>query len=242
MNREHDGKSKAPFPLLELRDVHLNLTAGGTVVNILRGVDLSIASGDTVAVTGPSGSGKTTLLMVMAGLEAASSGVVRVLGEDLFRMDEDALARLRRGRIGIVFQGFHLVPTMTAHENAALPLELAGAAKAGLKAAEALQRVGLGSRLHHYPAQLSGGEQQRVALARAFVDTPQIVFADEPTGNLDAATGTQVMDQMFAMQREHGSALVLVTHDPGLAGKCARKMVMIDGRLEPQSAVEAQGA
>ena len=231
--RMENEESHVGEPVIELRGVRLNLVAGGGMVKILRGVDLRVAAGETVAVTGPSGSGKTSLLMVMAGLEAASSGRVRILGRDVTRMNEDGLARLRRGRIGVVFQGFHLVPTMTALENVRLPLELAGASDARCKAGESLERVGLGERLRHYPAQLSGGEQQRVALARAFADAPRIVLADEPTGNLDAATGSEVMRRMFALQHEHGAALVLVTHDAALAGQCKRRLVMRDGRLEP---------
>ncbi len=232
MRRENRG-SHVGESVIELRDVRLDLAAGGGMVKILRGVDLRVAGSETVAVTGPSGSGKTSLLMVMAGLEAASSGRVRILGRDVTRMNEDGLARLRRGRIGVVFQGFHLVPTMTALENVRLPLELAGSPDARRKAGESLERVGLGERLRHYPAQLSGGEQQRVALARAFADAPQVVLADEPTGNLDAATGSEVMHRMFALRREHGAALVLVTHDAGLAGQCDRNLVMRNGRLEP---------
>ena len=200
-------------------------------VNVLRGVDLVIASGETLGVVGPSGSGKSTLLMVMAGLERPSAGRIAVAGQDLAGLDEDALARLRRDRIGIVFQSFHLIPTMTALENVAVPLELAGRDDAFAAAGEELGRVGLGHRLEHYPSQLSGGEQQRVALARAFVARPGLLLADEPTGNLDGATGRAIIDLLFEMNERHGTTLVLVTHDPTLAARCRRVVRVEDGRI-----------
>lgn len=217
---------------IELRDVHLTLMAGAGPVNILEGVTLLVEQGQTVSVVGPSGSGKTTMLMLMAGLEQATSGVVRVAGVDLQGMHEDALARFRRAHLGIVFQSFHLVPTMTALENAALPLEFAHHPQARERALAALEQVGLGHRSHHYPAQLSGGEQQRVALARAFAPRPRIILADEPTGNLDQATGQRVMELLFTLQAEEQTTLVLVTHDPGLARRCFRTVRMSAGRIE----------
>lgn len=218
-------------PMIHLTDIHLSLEAASGPVNILRGVNLTVAQGETVAIIGPSGSGKTTTLMIMAGLERATSGSVTVAGQELTVLDEDALARFRRARMGIVFQSFHLVPTMTALENASLPLAFAHAPHAQQRAAEALQAVGLGGRMHHYPAQLSGGEQQRVALARAFVANPAVILADEPTGNLDTATGKHVMDHLFAMQQQQGTTLVLITHDAALAARCARQVCMADGTM-----------
>ncbi len=218
-------------PLVCISDLHLSLVGGGGKVNILRGLDLSIGAGETLAVVGPSGAGKTTLLMIMAGLERPTTGRVRVAGADLGRLDEDGLARFRRDHVGIVFQAFHLVPTMTALENTALPLEFAGDPAGRERAEAALQAVGLAGRLHHYPAELSGGEQQRVALARAFVARPALLLADEPTGNLDHETGHRVIDLLFNLQRELGTTLVLVTHDAELAGRCGRRVQMADGRL-----------
>ncbi|MFU8857946.1 MAG: ABC transporter ATP-binding protein [Deferrisomatales bacterium] len=218
-------------PMIELEDVRLTLTGGGGQVNILRGLTASVARGETVSVVGPSGAGKTTLLMVVGGLERPSSGRVRVAGVDLAGLDEDGLARFRRDHVGIVFQSFHLVPPMTAWENVALPLELAGRADASERAAEALEAVGLWGRRLHFPPQLSGGEQQRVALARATVARPALLLADEPTGNLDRETGLRVMDLLFALQAEHGTTLLLVTHDPALAGRCSRSLPMADGLL-----------
>jgi len=200
-------------------------------VNILRGISLEIGEGETVALLGPSGSGKTTLLMVAAGLERPSSGRVAVAGDDLGRLDEDGLARLRRRHIGIVFQAFHLIPTMSALENVAIPLELAGARDAFAAAKAALGRVGLEHRLGHYPAQLSGGEQQRVAIARAFVAGPLLLLADEPTGNLDGATGDLVIDCLFAEHARQGTSLLLITHDARLAERCGRQLRMGDGRI-----------
>ncbi|HTW50303.1 MAG TPA: ABC transporter ATP-binding protein [Stellaceae bacterium] len=214
-----------------LEDVHLTLGSAAGPVNILRGISLEIAASETVALLGPSGSGKSTLMMVAAGLERPTSGRVAVAGEDLAALDEDGLARLRRAHVGIVFQAFHLIPTMTALENVAIPLELAGAGDAFAQAESALGRVGLDRRLTHYPAQLSGGEQQRVALARAFVAGPQLLLADEPTGNLDGATGDVVIDCLFAEHARQGTSLLLITHDPRLAERCARQLQMSDGRI-----------
>jgi len=218
-------------PIIEMAGVHLTLVGGGGEVNILRGVDASVGRGETVSVVGPSGAGKTTLLMIIAGLERPSAGTVRVAGTDLGVLDEDALARFRREQVGIVFQSFHLVPTMTAWENAALPLEFAGRRDARERAAEALASVGLAERRLHYPGQLSGGEQQRVALARAFVARPALLLADEPTGNLDRETGVRVIDLLFRLREEHGTTLLLVTHDPALAARCGRTLPMADGRF-----------
>ena len=190
-----------------------------------------MAEGETLGLIGPSGSGKSSLLMVMGGLEAATSGSVTALGEDLTAMNEDALARFRRAHMGVVFQSFHLIPTMTALENVATPLELAGAKDAFARAAEALEQVGLADRVNHYPSQLSGGEQQRVALARATVTRPRILLADEPTGNLDQSTGTNIMDALFSLRDQHGSTLVLVTHAPELAERCDRVVALRDGIL-----------
>lgn len=215
-----------------LADVHLTLTAGSGPVNILTGVNLRVGQGETLAVVGPSGSGKTTMLMLMAGLERPSSGRVEVAGADLTVLGEDALSRFRREHLGIVFQAFHLIPTMTALENAALPLEFAHHPQARKRAMEALAQVGLGQRAGHYPAQLSGGEQQRVALARAFAARPRIILADEPTGNLDEETGGRVMELLFAMQAEEKTTLVLVTHDRSLADRCDRVATMHSGRME----------
>ncbi len=217
--------------MVEIRDLHLSLVGGAGPVNILRGVDLSIKSGETVSIVGPSGAGKTTLLMALSGLERPSSGQVRVAGTDLTAIGEDDLARFRRKHVGIVFQSFHLVPTMTALENVSLPLEFAAAANPAGQARTALEKTGLGDRLHHFPGELSGGEQQRVALARAFVANPSLLLADEPTGNLDRETGAMVMDLLFNLQQEHGTTLVLITHDESLASRCHRSIQMIDGRV-----------
>lgn len=203
------------------------------MVNVLRGIDLGVAHGETVGVVGPSGSGKSTLLMVLAGLERASGGRVRVDGRDLSAMSEDDLARFRRDSVGIVFQAFHLIATMTALENVAVPLELAGRGDASARAVAELNAVGLGHRLDHYPGQLSGGEQQRVALARAFAASPRLLLADEPTGNLDGATGRAVADLLFRRQAELGTTLVLITHDPALAARCGRVVRIEDGRVVP---------
>ncbi len=230
-----DATAAAPKILVRVRDLRLTVPAASGPVNILAGVDLDLAEGESVGLVGPSGSGKTSLLMVLAGLERATGGQVQVAGQDLTAMDEDALARLRRHAVGIVFQAFHLIPTMTAQENVALPLELAGAANAGVRAADSLRAVGLGHRLDHLPGQLSGGEQQRAALARAIVAEPRLLLADEPTGNLDVATGRAVMDLLFGMQARLGVTLLLITHDPALAARCGRRLRMRDGRIDAES-------
>jgi putative ABC transport system ATP-binding protein len=214
-----------------LKDVTLTLNSRAGAVEILRGVDLSVAEGQSVALVGPSGSGKSSLLMVMTGLEAATSGQVLIAGHDFTKASEDQLAAIRGQSIGIVFQSFHLIPTMTAIENVALPLEFLGRADAFERAAEALADVGLSARLHHVPGQLSGGEQQRVALARALGCRPQILFADEPTGNLDGETGKQIIDLIFGQHRRTGTTLVLITHDTKLAARCERTVVINDGRI-----------
>ncbi|WP_407522437.1 ABC transporter ATP-binding protein [Methylobacterium oryzisoli] len=222
----------APTPAIALDGVDLSLGRGAARVHILKGISLAVAAGEAVGLVGPSGSGKSTLLMTMAGLERPDAGRVVVDGTDLAGLDEDALARFRGRRIGIVFQSFHLVPTMTALENVALPLELADLPDAHERAERELAAVGLGHRLHHYPAQLSGGEQQRVAIARAVAPDPAILVADEPTGNLDEATGGQIVDLLFALKRDRGATLVLVTHDPGLARLCDRTVRLRSGLIE----------
>lgn len=222
-----------------MKDVCLTLESRAGRVEILKRVSLELVPGQSVAIVGPSGSGKTSLLMVLAGLERATSGTVRVAGQDLALMGEDDRARLRGKHIGIVFQSFHLVPTMTALENAALPLEFAGASDAMGQARKLLEAVGLGARVAHFPAQLSGGEQQRVALARALASAPQLLLADEPTGNLDGATGRQVIDLMFELQRKDRRTLVLVTHDERLAARCDRKIHMADGQIVMDMAAES---
>ena len=219
-------------PAIALDGVNLSLGRGATRVHILKDVSLHIGSGEAIGLVGPSGSGKSTLLMVMAGLERPNTGAVRVTGEDLVRLDEDALARFRGRNIGIVFQSFHLIPTMTALENVAVPLELAGNPDAFRLARDELAKVGLAKRLDHYPAQLSGGEQQRVALARALAPNPAILVADEPTGNLDEDTGKQVIDLLFAGHVERGTTLILVTHDGALAQRCDRIVRLRSGRIE----------
>jgi putative ABC transport system ATP-binding protein len=217
--------------LVRVRDLQLTVPAAAGPVNILRGIDLDLDAGESVALVGPSGSGKTSLLMVLAGLERASSGSVLLNRHEITRMDEDSLARLRRHTVGIVFQAFHLIASMTALENVAVPLELAGRADAMARAAEHLRAVGLEHRLAHLPGQLSGGEQQRVALARAFAPRPRLLLADEPTGNLDRATGQAVMEKLFDLRREAGTTLLLVTHDPALAARCERIVQIADGRI-----------
>jgi putative ABC transport system ATP-binding protein len=218
-------------PLVVLEDVHLTLGSAAGPVNILRGVSLEVGTGETVSIVGPSGSGKSTLMMVLGGLERPSAGRVRIDGKDLGALGEDALARFRRGRIGIVFQSFHLIPTMTALENVAIPLELDGSRDAFAAAESGLAAVGLGHRLSHYPGQLSGGEQQRVAIARAFVSGPKLLLADEPTGNLDATTGRMVIDCLFEQQARHNASLLLITHDPSIAERCERQVRLADGKV-----------
>jgi len=215
--------------MVQVRNLRLTVPSAAGPVNILRGISLDIAAGEAVGLVGPSGSGKTSLLMVLAGLERATAGNVTLDGTTIDALDEDALARLRRDKIGIVFQAFHLIPTLTALENVAVPLELAGHRDAWDRAAEALRAVGLGHRLTHLPGQLSGGEQQRVALARAFAPAPRLLLADEPTGNLDHETGQTVMDLLFALRANAGTTLLLITHDPGLAARCGRCIHMMDG-------------
>jgi putative ABC transport system ATP-binding protein len=224
--------SDAPT-LVSAEGLVFTVGAGAGQVNILRGVELTLAEREAVGLVGPSGSGKTSLLMLLAGLERASGGRLVVAGRELARLDEDALARFRRDHLGIVFQAFHLVPTMTALENVAIPLEFAGRGDAFERARAALESVGLGHRLGHYPGQLSGGEQQRVALARAFVGEPRLILADEPTGNLDRATGERVMDLLFGLRERHGTTLLLVTHDPALAARCDRVVRIEDGVMVP---------
>ncbi|WP_395330912.1 ABC transporter ATP-binding protein [Novosphingobium sp. BL-8H] len=213
------------------QDLRLTLGSGDSAVEILKGIDLSVPQGQTLALLGPSGSGKSSLMSVLSGLERASSGTLHVAGQDFSTMDEDALARARRGRIGVVLQAFHLLPTMTALENVMTPLELAGIDGAHERAEAELAAVGLGHRLHHYPAQLSGGEQQRVAIARALAPRPALVFADEPTGNLDAATGHTIIDLLFARRAEGGATLLIITHDESLAHRCERVVTLADGRI-----------
>ncbi len=221
-------------PLIRVDDLRLTVPSQAGPVNILRGIDLTIRKGEAVGLVGPSGSGKTSLLMVLAGLEHATSGRVLFESHEITAMDEDALARWRRERVGIVFQDFHLIPAMTALENVAVPLELAGVRDAERIAARALESVGLGHRLTHLPGQLSGGEQQRVALARAFAPEPRLLLADEPTGNLDHATGSTVMDLLFALRATHATTLLLITHDPRLADRCDRRISLADGQVVPE--------
>ncbi len=224
---------------IELEDIRLTLESRAGAVNILNGISLRVNPGETVALTGPSGSGKSSLLMVAAGLEAPSSGRVRIAGTELTGLREDALARFRRGAIGIVFQSFHLIPAMTALENVAVPLELLGVADAFARARTELDAVGLGARAGHYPGQLSGGEQQRVALARAMAPEPMVLFADEPTGNLDGATGAEVADLLFALHARKRTTLFLVTHEEVLARRCARILRLKDGLIVSDERVAA---
>ena len=225
-----DGPDAAE-PMIRLAGVTLKLRSAAGEVNVLRGVDLSVAAGEAVGLVGPSGAGKSTLMMIAAGLETPSAGSVRIAGRDLDGLDEDALARFRRDHVGIVFQAFRLVPTMTALENVAIPLELAGRRDAFEAADAALARVGLAARTGHYPDQLSGGEQQRVAIARAFVAAPRLLLADEPTGNLDGRTGETIIDLLFGLARDQGTTLLLITHDPVLAGRCDRVLHIADGLI-----------
>jgi len=228
--------------VVRARGVTLALGPAGAQTAILRGIDLDIARGASVALLGPSGSGKSSLMAVLSGLERASEGTVEVAGLDFGTLDEDALARARRGRIGIVLQAFHLLPTMTARENVAVPMELAGIADAFARADAELAAVGLTHRGDHYPAQLSGGEQQRVAIARALGARPALVFADEPTGNLDTVTGDTIMDLLFDRQRAAGATLIVITHDAALAARCDRIVTLADGRIASDSADGAMGA
>ncbi|MBJ3761284.1 ATP-binding cassette domain-containing protein [Maribius pontilimi] len=227
-------------PVLSLTDARLRLDGNAGPVDILHGITLDVARGETVGLVGPSGSGKSSLLMVMGGLERATGGQVHALGQDLTAMGEDALARFRREHMGVVFQSFHLIPTMTALENVATPLELAGHADAFERAAAELEAMGLGSRLDHYPTELSGGEQQRVALARAAAPRPEILLADEPTGNLDGPTGQAIIELLFGLNTSIGATLVLVTHDPALAERCQRTIRLEDGRLKTDHAQAAE--
>jgi putative ABC transport system ATP-binding protein len=219
-------------PILSLTDVTLTLDGNAGPVEILHGITLSVAAGETVGLVGPSGSGKSSLLMLMGGLERATGGTVEVLGADLTPMTEDSLARFRRDNMGVVFQSFHLIPTMTALENVATPLELAGRKDAFARAEEELAAMGLADRMQHYPGQLSGGEQQRVALARAAAPRPRILLADEPTGNLDEANGRAIMDLLFDLRDRHGATLIMVTHASELAARCDRVIGLRDGRLD----------
>ena len=220
-----------PDIAISARNVTLSLGTGEARTDVLKGIDLDIQNGETIAILGPSGSGKSSLMAILSGLEQVTGGEVHVAGTNFGSLDEDDLARARRGRIGIVLQSFHLLPTMTALENVAVPLELAGSADAFDKARAELDAVGLGHRLSHYPAQLSGGEQQRVAIARAVAPGPQILFADEPTGNLDGKTGAAIIDVLFARKEAAGATLIIITHDPSLAERCDRVLEMNDGRV-----------
>ena len=225
--------------MVRLAGVTLNLRSAAGEVNVLRGIDLEVAGGEAIGLVGPSGAGKSTLMMVTAGLESPTRGSIQVAGRELTGLDEDALARFRRDHVGIVFQAFRLVPTMTALENVAVPLELAGRADAFNVAKDALDRVGLNHRLTHYPEQLSGGEQQRVAIARAFGTQPRLLLADEPTGNLDGATGETIIELLFGLARDHGTTLMLITHDEALARRCDRIVRIADGRVAGDEARQA---
>ncbi len=229
-------------PAITARNLTLTLGRGDAAVEILRGIDLDVAEGEVLALLGPSGSGKSSLMAVLSGLERASGGTLSVAGQDFVAMDEDALARARRGRIGIVLQAFHLLPTMTAQENVATPMELSGDDQARDKAGVELAAVGLGHRVGHYPTQLSGGEQQRVAIARATAPRPTLIFADEPTGNLDAATGEEIIELLFSRRAETGATLIIITHDTHLAKRCDRIVEMADGRIASDRAAVSDAA
>jgi putative ABC transport system ATP-binding protein len=226
-------------PVIEMKDVSLTLGEGASSVHVLKGISLDIAAGETAGIVGPSGSGKSTLLMVLAGLERIDAGQIRIAGEDLTAMSEDQLAAFRGRNVGIVFQSFHLIPNMTALENVAVPLELAGRDDAFAIAERELAEVGLKDRLTHYPGELSGGEQQRVAIARALAPSPRLLIADEPTGNLDQATGRQIADMLFAKAVERDMTLMLVTHDPALAARCSRQIAIRSGRIESEPQLQA---
>ncbi|MCC5960944.1 MAG: ATP-binding cassette domain-containing protein [Rhodobacteraceae bacterium] len=228
--------------VLSLKDTGLTLQGNAGPVEILRGITLDVTREETLGLVGPSGSGKSSLLMLMGGLERATAGQVSALGHDLTALNEDALARFRRSHMGVVFQSFHLIPTMTALENVATPLELAGKRDAFERAEEELRAVGLGHRMDHYPAQMSGGEQQRVALARAAAPRPEILLADEPTGNLDGVNGQAIMDMLFGLRDRHGATLILVTHAPDLAARCDRVIRLADGRIEGEDRATARAA
>lgn len=226
----------SPLPAIDAKNLILTLGQADSAVDVLCGIDLTVPQGQTLALLGPSGSGKSSLMAVLTGLERATSGALTVAGENFAALGEDALATARRGRIGVVLQAFHLLPTMTAVENVMVPLELSGIADAWARAEAELTAVGLGHRLSHYPAQLSGGEQQRVAIARALAARPALVFADEPTGNLDTATGAGIIDLLFARRAEAGATLVIITHDPDLAKRCERVVTLADGRIASDTA------
>ncbi len=226
--------------MIELNNITMRYSMAGTVITVLRDLNCSVAAQERVAIVGPSGSGKTTLLLLMTGLEQAQSGSVRINGNALESMDRDQRADLRRKEIGIVFQSFHLIPSLSARENVALPLDIGGTADSSARADEMLSRVGLSERRAHYPAQLSGGEQQRVAIARALVHRPGIIFADEPTGNLDEATGQSIMELLFDLKKESGATLLLVTHDPAVAMRCDRTLRLQEGRLHDTAAPSSE--
>lgn len=227
-------------PIISLKDVTLSLNGNAGLVEILHGITMDVMTGETLGLIGPSGSGKSSLLMIMGGLERATSGQISVLGQDLTHLDEDKLAQFRRDSMGIVFQSFHLIPTMTALENVATPLELAGQSNAFDRALEELKNVGLADRADHYPAQMSGGEQQRVALARASAPRPKILLADEPTGNLDGTNGNAIMEMLFNLRDRHGATLVLVTHSNTLANRCDRVIRLTDGQIDFSAARAAE--
>lgn len=231
-----------PSLAINARNLTLTLGSNAAPVTILRGIDLDIARGEVVALLGPSGSGKSSLMAVLSGLERASGGSLNVAGADFAGLSEDGLAAARRGRIGIVLQAFHLLPTMTAAENVATPMELAGASDAAPRALAELEAVGLGHRTGHYPTQLSGGEQQRVAIARATAPRPELIFADEPTGNLDAATGEEIINLLLARRAETGATLLIITHDASLAARCERVLTMADGVIVSDTTSKASGA